>query len=439
MGSVTSFWCESAWLDGGPVRGVRVESADGRTTALTRAENPAPGDRELRGLVFPGLADAHSHAFHRGLRGRTHRDGGSFWTWRTAMYALAGRLDPDVYRDLATAVFAEMVLAGWTAVGEFHYVHHRRDGTPYDDPNAFALALRDAARAAGIRLTLLDTLYLTSAPGEPPLPEQRRFSDGTAAAWAQRVREIPADAGFRVGVAAHSVRAVGPDDLAVVAATARDLGAPVHVHLSEQPAENDACRAAHGATPTELLERAGLLGPDLTVVHANHLTDADVARLGSARVTVAACPTTEADLGDGVGRARDLATAGAVLALGSDQHAVVDPFLEARGLEGAARLGALRRGAFDPADLVAALTTGGHRSLGLDGGTLAVGAPCDLVAVDARSVRTAGSDPAQLVLSATAADVTDVVVGGETRVRDRVHTTLGDPADLLLDALRRLT
>ncbi|WP_041292039.1 formimidoylglutamate deiminase [Kineococcus radiotolerans] len=436
---MTSFWCESAWLDGGPVRGVRVESADGRTTALTRAENPAPGDRELRGLVFPGLADAHSHAFHRGLRGRTHRDGGSFWTWRTAMYALAGRLDPDVYRDLATAVFAEMVLAGWTAVGEFHYVHHRRDGTPYDDPNAFALALRDAARAAGIRLTLLDTLYLTSAPGEPPLPEQRRFSDGTAAAWAQRVREIPADAGFRVGVAAHSVRAVGPDDLAVVAATARDLGAPVHVHLSEQPAENDACRAAHGATPTELLERAGLLGPDLTVVHANHLTDADVARLGSARVTVAACPTTEADLGDGVGRARDLATAGAVLALGSDQHAVVDPFLEARGLEGAARLGALRRGAFDPADLVAALTTGGHRSLGLDGGTLAVGAPCDLVAVDARSVRTAGSDPAQLVLSATAADVTDVVVGGETRVRDRVHTTLGDPADLLLDALRRLT
>ncbi|MBB2901434.1 formiminoglutamate deiminase [Kineococcus radiotolerans] len=436
---MTSFWCESAWLDGGPARGVRVESADGRTTALTRAENPAPGDRELRGLVFPGLADAHSHAFHRGLRGRTHRDGGSFWTWRTAMYALAGRLEPDVYRDLATAVFAEMVLAGWTAVGEFHYVHHRRDGTPYDDPNAFALALRDAARAAGIRLTLLDTLYLTSAPGEPPLPEQRRFSDGTAAAWAQRVREIPADAGFRVGVAAHSVRAVGPDDLAVVAATARDLGAPVHVHLSEQPAENDACRAAHGATPTGLLERAGLLGPGLTVVHANHLTDADVARLGSARVTVAACPTTEADLGDGVGRARDLATAGAVLALGSDQHAVVDPFLEARGLEGAARLGALRRGEFDPADLVAALTTGGHRSLGLDGGTLAVGAPCDLVAVDARSVRTAGSDPAQLVLTATAADVTDVVVGGETRVRDRVHTTLGDPADLLLDALRRLT
>jgi formiminoglutamate deiminase len=436
---VTSFWCESAWLDAGPVRGVRVESTGGRVTAVTRAEVPAEGDRELRGLVFPGFANAHSHAFHRGLRGRTHRDGGSFWTWRTAVYALAGRLEPDVYRDLATAVFAEMVLTGWTAVGEFHYVHHRPDGTPYDDPNAVALALRDAARAAGIRLTLLDTLYLTSAPGVPPLPEQRRFSDGSARAWADRVRAIPADEGFRVGVAAHSVRAVGPGDLAVVGETARDLGAPVHVHLSEQPAENDACRAAHGVTPTGLLERTGLLGPDLTVVHANHLTDADVALLGDARVTVAACPTTEADLGDGVGRARDLATAGATIALGTDQHAVVDPFLEARGLEAAARLGALRRGEFDPADLVAALTTGGHRSLGLDGGTLAVGAPCDLVAVDTRSVRTAGSDPAQLVLSATAADVTDVVVGGEPRVRDRVHTALGNPADLLTDALRRLT
>ena len=435
---MTSFWCESAWLGGAPVPGVRVASADGRTTALTRAEDPAPGDRELRGLVFPGFANAHSHAFHRGLRGRTHRDGGSFWTWRTAMYALAGRLEPDAYRDLATAVFAEMVLTGWTAVGEFHYVHHRPDGAPYDDPNAFALALRDAAGAAGIRLALLDTLYLTSAPGEPPLTEQRRFSDGTARAWAERVRALPPDEGFRVGVAAHSVRAVGPADLAVVGEVARELGTPLHVHLSEQPAENGACRAAHGCTPAELLDRAGVLGPGLTVVHANHLTDADVELLGNARVTVAACPTTEADLGDGVGRARDLAAAGATLALGTDQHAVIDPFLEARGLEGAARLGALRRGEFDPADLVAALTTGGHRSLGLAGGTLAVGEPCDLVAVDTRSVRTAGSDRAQLVLTASAADVTDVVVGGEPRVRDRVHTTLGNPADLLTEALRRL-
>ncbi len=431
-----SFHAQAAWLDGRVVADVRVEVAGGRVTALTPGVRAEPGDHALTGLVFPGFANAHSHAFHRGLRGRTHGDGGSFWTWRQAVYALAGRLTPDTYRELATAAFTEMVLAGWTAVGEFHYVHHRPDGTPYDDPNAFALALRDAAREAGIRLVLLDALYLTSAPGEPVLPEQRRFCDGSASAWARRVREIPADESFRVGVAAHSVRAVGPADLAVVAETAWDLGAPVHVHLSEQPAENEACRAAYGCTPTELLDRAGALSPALTVVHANHVTDADVALLGARRASVAACPTTEADLGDGVGRGRALADAGAVLALGSDQHAVVDPFLEARGLEAAARLGSLRRGVFSPAELVAALTTGGHRSLGLDGGTLAVGQPADLVAVRTGSVRTAGADPAQLVLTATAQDVTDVVVAGQFRVRDGVHRTV--PAERVAEILRRL-
>ncbi len=429
-----TFHAQSAWLDGAAVRDVRIEVAAGRITAVTPGAAAAPGDEVLTGLVLPGFANAHSHAFHRALRGRTHGDGGTFWTWRTAMYALAGRLDPDSYRELATAAFTEMVLAGWTAVGEFHYLHHRPDGTPYEDPNAMALALRDAARTAGIRLVLLDALYLTSAPGQPVLPEQRRFSDGDARAWARRVREIPADESFRVGVAAHSVRAVGPADLAVVAETAWDLGAAVHVHLSEQPAENEACRRAYGCTPTELLDRAGALSPALTVVHANHVTDADVALLGARRASVAACPTTEADLGDGVGRTRALHDAGAVLALGTDQHAVVDPFLEARGLEGAARLRSLRRGVFTPAELVAALTTGGHRSLGLEGGTIAVGQPADLVAVRTGSARTAGSDPAQVVLTATAQDVTDVVVAGEPTVRGGVHRTV--PEERLVEILR---
>ncbi len=427
--------CRTAWLDGRAVPDVRIATDAGRITGVTTG--PAePGDERLSGLVFPGFANAHSHAFHRGLRGRTHGNGGSFWTWRTAMYALAGRLTPEHYRDLATAAFTEMVLAGWTAVGEFHYVHHRPDGTPYDDPNAFALALRDAARTAGIRLVLLDALYLTSAPGEPPLPEQRRFSDGSAQAWAARVRQIPTDEFFRVGVAAHSVRAVGPADLSVVAGTAWDLGVPVHVHLSEQPAENEACRRTYGCTPTELLDRAGALSPALTVVHASHVTGADVALLGARQASVAACPTTEADLGDGVGRPRALADAGTVLALGTDQHAVVDPFLEARGLEAAARLGSLERGVFAPAELVAALTTGGHRSLGLEGGSLAVGQPADLVAVRTDSVRTAGSDPAQVVLTATAQDVTDVVVAGEFRVRGGEHQAV--PEARLVEILRSL-
>ncbi|GAB3457009.1 formimidoylglutamate deiminase [Kineococcus endophyticus] len=430
-----TFHAQSAWLDGAVVRDVRIEVAAGRITAVTPGVGAEPGDEVLSGLVFPGFANAHSHAFHRALRGRTHADGGTFWTWRTAMYDLAGRLDPESYRELATAAFTEMVLAGWTAVGEFHYLHHRPDGTPYEDPNAMALALRDAARTAGIRLVLLDALYLTSAPGEPALPEQRRFSDGDVRAWARRVRQLPSDEFFRVGVAAHSVRAVAPADLSVVAETAWDLGAPVHVHLSEQPAENEACRRAYGCTPTELLDRAGALSPALSVVHANHVTDADVALLGARQASVVACPTTEADLGDGVGRARALADAGAVLALGTDQHAVVDPFAETRGLEAAARLGSLRRGVFDPADLVAALTTGGHRSLGLEGGTIAVGQPADLVAVRTGSVRTAGSDPAQLAMTATAQDVTHVVVAGEVRVRQGGHTAVGE--DRVADVLRR--
>ncbi|WP_106214552.1 formimidoylglutamate deiminase [Kineococcus rhizosphaerae] len=435
MGIVT-FHAQAAWLDGRAVADVRISTVAGRITALTPGTPAEPGDEVLTGLVFPGFANAHSHAFHRGLRGRTHGDGGTFWTWRTAMYSLAGSLTPDTYRDLATAAFTEMVLAGFTAVGEFHYVHHRPDGTPHDEPNAFALALRDAARTAGIRLVLLDTLYLTSAPGEPPLPEQRRFSDGSAQAWARRVKQIPADEFFRVGVAAHSVRAVGPADLSVVAETAWDLGAPVHVHLSEQPAENEACRRAYGCTPTELLDRAGALSPALTVVHANHVTDADVALLGARQASVAGCPTTEADLGDGVGRYRALVDAGSVLALGTDQHAVVDPFAETRGLEGASRLGSLRRGVFSPAELVAALTTGGHRSLGLEGGSLQVGQPADLVAVRTDSVRTAGSDPAQLAMTAAAQDVTDVVVAGEFRVRGGVH--LAVPGERLVEILRSL-
>ncbi|GAA0315593.1 formimidoylglutamate deiminase [Kineococcus aurantiacus] len=428
-----NFHARSAWLEGRAVADVRIAVSAGRITAVTPGVPAEPGDTVLGGLVLPGFANAHSHAFHRGLRGRTHGDGGTFWTWRTAMYALAAKLTPEVYRELATAAFTEMVLAGFTAVGEFHYLHHRPDGTPHEDPNAFALALRDAARTAGIRLVLLDALYLTSAPGEPPLPEQRRFSDGTAQAWARRVRQIPADEFFRVGVAAHSVRAVGPADLAVVAETAWDLGAPVHVHLSEQPAENEACRRAYGCTPTELLDRAGALSPALTVVHANHVTDADVALLGARQASVVACPTTEADLGDGVGRYRALADAGSVLALGTDQHAVVDPFAETRGLEGASRLGSLRRGVFAPAELLAALTTGGHRILGLDGGTLAVGQPADLVAVRTDSVRTAGSDPAQIAMTASAQDVTDVVVAGEPVVRAGVHRAV--PEGRLVEVL----
>ena len=419
---MTTWWCEQAWLDGGPVASVRVTGTDVLSAVAVGPRQPE--DVALRGLVFPGFANAHSHAFHRALRGRTHAGGGSFWTWREQMYALAGVLDPDGYLQLARAAFAELVLAGWTAVGEFHYLHHAPDGRRYDDPNAMGHALVQAAQDAGVRLTLLDACYLQGGlDGRPLEGPQRRFGDGDVEAWAERVAQLADGPLVRHGVAAHSVRAVPRAALAVVA------GHPLrHVHLSEQPAENEQCLAAHGRTPTQLLDEAGFLGPGACAVHATHLTDGDVALL--ARTAVCVCPTTERDLADGIGPARRLM---GPVCLGSDQHAVVDPFEEARGLEMDERLGSLQRGRFAPAELVEALTVHGYDALGWAGG-LRPGAAADLVAVGLETPRTAGSDPAQLVLAATAADVTDVVVGGRQVVREGRHV-LGDVGQLLATAM----
>lgn len=227
-------------------------------------------------------------------------------------------------------------------------------------------------------------------------------------------------------------------DLAIVAAEL-DPHIPLHVHLSEQPAENEACVAATGLTPTGLLHANGLLGPRLSAVHATHLAAHDIELLGAAGSTIVMCPTTEADLGDGIGPARALADAGAVIALGTDQHAVVDPLLEMRALEHGERLGSGRRGRFSPAELIAAASTGGATSVGRPlVGAIAVGAPCDLMELDPASSRTAGSDSGQLALTATASDVRTVVIGGIVRARNGVHTGLGAPSDLLASGMESL-
>jgi len=433
---MTAFWCEHAWLPGGLRSGVLVEASD-TIRGVSEVDKPPPDAVRLAGVVFPGFANAHSHAFHRALRGRTHADGGTFWTWRAAMYRLAARLDPDSYLRLARAVYAEMAVAGVTCVGEFHYVHHPADGGRYDDPNAMGVALRQAAAEAGIRITLLDTCYLAGGIDTPLAPEQARFSDGSADAWARRISAQRPASHARVGAAIHSVRAVPRAELAlVVAAAARR---PLHVHLSEQPAENEACLAAYGVTPTDLLYEAGALGPDTTAVHATHLSTRDIELLGGSRTGACFCPTTEADLADGIGPARELRDAGAPLSLGSDQHAVVDPLLEARALEHGERLRTGRRGRFDPGELVTALTAAGHAALGWPmAGRLAPGAPADLVAVGLDSVRTAGCAPSQVHLAASAADVHTVVAGGRVIARDGHHETLGDVGKLLGAAIEEL-
>jgi formiminoglutamate deiminase len=340
------------------------------------------------------------------------------------MYAVAARLDPDSYRALATAAYAEMALAGVTAVAEFHYVHHGPGGVPYDEPHAMRTALRAAAADAGIRLTVLDTCYLAGGFDTPLEGPQLRFGDRDVHAWAERAADAD-------GVAVHSVRAVPREALAVVAKAAE--GRPLHMHRSEQPAENAACLRRHGLTPTALLAAEGVLGPHATAVHATHLTDADIAQLGASGTGVCLCPTTERDLADGIGPARALHDAGVELSLGSDQHAVVDLLEEARAVEMHERLATGERGRFRPAELLAALTN--HAPLGRpDAGTLAVGAPADLVAVRLDSVRTAGADPAQVLYAATAADVDTVLVDGRPVVEGGAHR-LGDVGALLTSAI----
>ncbi|HET6504728.1 MAG TPA: formimidoylglutamate deiminase [Amycolatopsis sp.] len=422
---MTVYWCEHAWLPEGVADAVRIEISDDVFVSVTPGS--ARAGTVLDGLVMPGFANGHSHAFHRALRGRTQHEQGTFWAWREGMYALSARLEPDSYHRLARGVFAELVLAGFTGVGEFHYLHHAPGGKPYADPNAMGHALTAAAEEAGIRLTLLDTCYLTGGFGQELDERQARFGDADAEAWAERVDSFtPQGDHVLLGAAVHSVRAVPADQLPVLG---RWPG-PLHVHLSEQRAENAECLSHHGRTPATLLAEAGVLGERTVAVHATHLTRDDIGLLSRSGTRACFCPTTERDLGDGIGPARALADAGVGLCLGSDSHAVVDPFEEIRALELDDRLAAEERARFTVPELVAAATD--HDALGWGGaGRIAPGATADLVVVDLGSIRTAGIEPGSAVFAATAADVTDVLVGGRWVVRDRAHQLIGQPEAVL--------
>jgi formiminoglutamate deiminase len=451
---------ELAWLPGrGVCPDVLIEAAGDRFTAVTPEVRAGdlPDDLRARvtrlpGLTLPGMANAHSHAFHRALRGITEVGLGTFWTWRERMYEVAARLDPDSYLALARAVYAEMALAGITCVGEFHYLHHGPDGTPYADPNEMGRALIAAAGEAGIRITLLDTCYLSgglSRRGElqPLAGAQLRFADRDGEAWAERADALGADSHgllsllARAGAAIHSVRAVPLEQMHAVIAWAQRIGAPLHAHLSEQPAENEACLAAYRRTPAELLYDADALGPRATVVHATHLVGRDVELLGGSRTFACLCPTTEADLADGIGPARELAAAGCPLTLGTDSQAVVDMFEEARGVELGERLATGQRGHFRSGELARAATTDGHASLGWpDAGEIAAGAIADLVTVALDSTRLAGyTTPrtalAKVIFAASAADVSNVVVGGADLVVDGHHLLVDDVPGALSAAI----
>src|SRR5437870_9298672 len=323
---------------------------------------------------MPGLANVHSHAFQRLLRAEIESGGGDFWEWRERMYRFT-QWEPADYFKHGRLVFREMLESGITAVGEFHYLHGHG--------NELGEALIDAAAEEGIRITLIDACCLRGGMDGRPLElEQISFSDGDADAWARRVDDLPEGDGVRIAAAIHSVRAVDPESMRVVATYARERHAPLHIHLAEQAAEVEECLAVEGCTPVELLEREGILGPDLTAVHAIHVNARDISLLGDNEVSICACSTTERDLGDRVGPLTALADAGCPLTVGSDSNAVIDMLEEARGLELDQRRASGRRVLHEPEELFTAATFNGMRALGWHAGELKAGMLADFITLD---------------------------------------------------------
>jgi formimidoylglutamate deiminase len=345
------------------------------------------------------MVSAHSHAFQVDLRGSAERFDDDFWGWREAMYALAGSLDPDSMYAVASRCYAEMRAAGYGAVGEFHYVHHAPDGTPYDDPNAMARAVEAAARAAGLVVRLLPAAYARAGFGRAPEPGQRRFCDPDVETFLARVDELGH------GVAAHSVRAVPAEWLTAIAQWSESRGVVRHVHAAEQLRELEECQAEHGCSPIELLDRMGFLGPLCSVVHGIHVSERDIALLASSGATVVSCPTTEGNLGDGFPPALRYRDAGVPLAIGTDENLVLDPFEEVRELETLARREGRTRDALLArcGDLWAELARAGAASLGID--------PPPSIAIDRDHPRLRGVSDADLPLALATCGTADMVLG----------------------------
>ncbi|MGC1909219.1 MAG: formimidoylglutamate deiminase [Candidatus Dormiibacterota bacterium] len=443
-----SLWlAELAWTGERLLPRLLLEEEAGllrRVEELGDAQVP-PGAKVLTGLTLPGLANVHSHAFHRALRGRCQapeQGGKDFWEWRRRMYALASFLEPDQYFELSRATMGEMTLAGITAVGEFHYLHHQPGGQPYQR-REMENALIAAATEAGLRLTLLDTCYLRSGfEGAPLTGAALRFSDQDAWAWARRTDQLGDTAQLRRGAAIHSVRAMDQASMRVVAGWAAERSAPLHLHLSEQPAENTACLRATGLTPTELVDSCGVLGARTTAVHAIHLTRTDIARLGETGTRICVCPTTERDLADGVCPADELQAAGSPLCVGTDSNAMVDLFEEARAVELDRRLATGHRGQLSSGDLLNAATSQGMAALGWEAGELRPGFLADFTCLELSTPRLAGAGLTDLlsrvVFGASAADVRSVVIGGTEVVREGRHLRLGSVAEKLENVLAEL-
>jgi formimidoylglutamate deiminase len=393
--------------------GVGVTFENGRIVEV----GPAKEGVRLPGRALaPGFVNDHSHAFQRGLRGAVERIQPShplddFWTWRERMYALANELIPDSIHKISRRCYEEMLFAGYTSVTEFHYVHHRPDGTPYGDPNALAKAMARAAEDTGIRLLLLPVAY---ARGGLP-----RFRDPSAQAFLERVDALVEWSEGRslvgAGVAAHSVRAVPRGWLEEIGEYARRNSLPLHIHADEQPHEIEECQAEHGMRPIELLARTGFLGPGTTIIHATHASGKELDLLSEHGASVCACPTTEGNLGDGFLPAEAILELGIHLSIGSDSHARIDPFEELRELETNARRLSGRRNVLVTEDEISPtpyLLRAGWRSAGIEPGN-----PADLIEIDLSHPALADVDvrdlPSALVFGAGSGVVVGTWVAGQ--------------------------
>jgi formimidoylglutamate deiminase len=414
-----------ALLSGGWARDVRIEiDADGAIASIT-PDSPIRDATLLGGPVIPGMPNVHSHAFQRAFAGRAERATGShdsFWTWRDAMYGLAARITPDDFAAIAAQAYVEMLEAGYTAVGEFHYLHHDIGGTPFATRSELAQRALGAADESGIGITLLPVFYRWSDFGaKPPRPDQARFItdlDGFLA-LVDELAPLCRTPDRRLGIAPHSLRAVAPDDLrAVVAALdERDPDAPIHLHVAEQLGEVDACIEHRGRRPVAWLYDHVALSARWTLVHATHVTSAEIDALAPTGATIAIAPTTEANLGDGIFPLELWRSAGGALAIGSDSHVRIDAAEELRWLEYVQRLRTLRRSIVaSPEALYVQTARDGGRALGRPIGTIAAGMRADLVVLDPDHPALAGGDVATIVdrfiTSGGSAAIRDVFAGG---------------------------
>ncbi len=413
---------------------------DGRITKVLR-----PGEEtklpvtHLRGkAILPGFANAHSHTFQRLIRGRTETrgvGGDDFWSWREPMYRAALSVDADDVYHVARMAFLEMVMAGTTTVGEFHYLHRARDGRAYDDPNLLARKIIAAAKSVGLRIALLRVAYARAGYELPPHDGQRRFYE-TPEEYLANTAALDLDlAGSEqawLGVAPHSIRAVPLTQLEEIVDWARKRDLPVHMHAAEQVGELKACRREYGATPVELLAQRGLLSAKTTLVHSIHVTDAEINALAETDTVICSCPTTERNLGDGIIDAAKAAARGIRFAFGSDSETQIDPLEDARQIEYHLRLQIQKRAVLDEIGgwnvsqrLFHYATSGGAESLGFDSGVLAAGRPADFFAIDLDDPSIAGNSSADLlpkvVFGLDRSAIKDVIVGGKHVYKDGFH------------------